>query len=113
MKQWFQRVVLARRWATFLVMGLSFVVFGAGSLNLFYVFKANVTLLLEHGWQAAMDGGGQQLAEILFTGYASMAAYLVFKACEHSLVHWLGEPSHSTLPASKENSDHEDRHPAR
>ncbi len=113
MKQWFHRVVLSRRWAAFVVMGLSFVVFGAGSLNLFYVFKANVTLLLEHGWQSVMDGGGQQLVEILVTGYASMAAYLVFKACEYSLVHWLGDPPHPTPSVPKENSDHEDRHPAR
>ena len=53
MKRWFQRVVLARRWATFLVMGLSFVIFGAGSLNLFYVFKANVALLLEQARELA------------------------------------------------------------
>ena len=92
MRHWFQRLVLARRWATFIVLGLSFVAFGAGSLNLFYVFKANVQLLLDHGWMALMDGGAQQLLELVLTGYASVAAYVVFKACEYSLVHWLADP---------------------
>jgi hypothetical protein len=87
MRRWFHRVVLARRWATFLVMGLAFLLFGAGTLNIFYVLKANLALLSEHGWMAAMDGGLQQLVELLITGYASQAAYIVFKACEHSLVH--------------------------
>ena len=89
MKRWFHRLVLSRRWATFIVLGLSFVAFGAGSLNLFFVLKANINLLLEYGWMAVIDGGGQQLVELLITGYASMAAYVIFKACEYRLVHWL------------------------
>ena len=93
MKRWFHRLVLSRRWATFVVLGLSFVAFGAGSLNLFFVLKANINLLLEHGWMAVVDGGGQQLLELLITGYASMAAYVVFKACEYRLVHWLTDKS--------------------
>ena len=92
MKHWFHRLVLARRWVTFIVMGLSFLAFGAGSLNLFYVFKANINLLLEHGWIAIMDGGAQQLLELVLTGYASVAAYIVFKTCEYRLVHWLADP---------------------
>ena len=92
MRHWFHRLVLARRWVTFIVMGLSFLAFGAGSLNLFYVFKANIQLLLDHGWMALMDGGAQQLLELVLTGYASVAAYIVFKTCEYRLVHWLGDP---------------------
>ena len=110
MKRWFHRVVLCRRWATFVVLGLSFFAFGVGSLNLFYVLRANINLLTSHGWQALMDGGAQQLLELLVTGYLSMAAYVVFKACEHHLVHWLGDPP--TDPQS-ENPRHEDRHPPR
>jgi hypothetical protein len=37
-----------------------------------------------------MDGGLRQLAELLLTGYASMAAYLVAKVCEESLVRQIG-----------------------
>lgn len=85
----FRRVVLARRWLTFIVLGLAFFVFGSGSLNLFFLLKANGELLAEHGWQAAMDGALQQLIELVITGYISMAAYVVFKACEHALVHGL------------------------
>jgi len=37
-----------------------------------------------------MDGGLRQLVELAFSGYLSMAAYVVFKACEHRLSGWLG-----------------------
>jgi hypothetical protein len=86
---WFRGVVLSRRWLTFVVMGLAFFVFGSGSLNLFFLLRANGELLAEYGWQAAMDGAAQQLLELLLSGYLSMAAYVVFKACEHALVHGL------------------------
>ena len=89
--RWFQVVVLRRVWLTFVVMGLAFFSFGVGSLNLFYLLQANGTLLLEYGWVAVMEGGLRQLAELLVTGYASMAAYTVFKACEYRLAHWLAD----------------------
>jgi uncharacterized membrane protein HdeD (DUF308 family) len=85
----FHRWVLRRRWLTFIVLGLSFLAFGAGTLNLFFVLRANVALVMEHGWMALSDGAAMQFVELLFTGYASMAAYVVFKACEYSLVHAL------------------------
>ena len=110
MKHWFHRVVLARRWATFGVLGLSFFGFGIGTLNLFFVLRANVALIGEHGWMALMDGGARQLVELLLMGYLSMASYLVFKACEYRLVHWLGDPPSTSNP---EKPDHEDRHPPR
>jgi hypothetical protein len=33
-----------------------------------------------------MDGGLEQLLELLLTGYACIAAYVVLKVCEYSLV---------------------------
>jgi hypothetical protein len=93
MKKWFCRVVLSRRWATFVVLGLSFLVFGCSSLNLLFVAKANLELIANHGWQALADGGAQQLLEIVATGYLSMAAYVVFKACEARLVRWVIDPA--------------------
>jgi hypothetical protein len=86
---WFRRVVLGRRWLTFIVLGVAFFVFGSGSLNLFFLLKANADLLTMHGWQAVMDGALQQTLELLVSGYVSIAAYVVFKACEHALVHGL------------------------
>ena len=93
MKNWFHRVILSRRWATFLVMGLSFMLFGATSVNLFFVASANLKLIAEHGLQALADGAAEQFLELLGTVYLSMAAYVVFKTCEHSLVHWCNETS--------------------
>lgn len=89
--RWFQRVVLRRVWLSFVVMGLAFFAFGAGTLNLFFLLRANTGLVYEHGLAALLDGGAQQLAELLLTGYLSMAAYVVFKACEHRLAHWLAD----------------------
>jgi predicted PurR-regulated permease PerM len=60
---WLTEVVLSRRWATFIVLGLAFFCFGAGTLNLF---------------------------ELLLTGYASVAAYVVLKVCEYTLVRQIG-----------------------
>ena len=108
LRRLFHRWILSRRWLTFIVLGLAFFVFGAGTLNIVYLLKANGTLLLDYGWQAVMDGGLRQLAELLLTGYASMAAYVVFKTCEHHLSHWLAEAppepaSPETESASREN----------
>jgi hypothetical protein len=91
LRRWFHRVVLARVWAAYLCLGISFFVFGAGTLNIVYLLRANTELLWNYGWQAVMDGGLRQLVELLVTGYVAMAAYLVFKACEYRLVHWLKE----------------------
>jgi hypothetical protein len=89
---WFQRVVLRRVWLSFVVLVLAFFAFGVGSLNLFFLLRANTVLLLEHGWIALGDGAAEQLAELLLTGVLSMAAYVVFKACEYRLAHWLTDP---------------------
>ena len=99
MSRWFRRVVLGRLWLSFLVMGLAFFGFGFGTLNLFYLFQANAELFLQHGWLAVMEGGLLQLAELLLTGYLSLASYAVFKACEYRLTHWLTDnPTRETDP---------------
>ena len=92
MQAWLQRVVFARAWLTFIVLVGAFLVFGAGTYNLFLVLKANLDLIAEHGWQALADGAAQQFIELLLTAAASMAAYVLFKACEHRLVHRLCDP---------------------
>jgi hypothetical protein len=91
LKRWFHRVVLSRRWLTFLVMGLAFFVFGAGTYNLVMLLKTNLALISAYGWQALMDGAARQLVELVVTGYLSLAAYVVFKTCEHRLTHELSE----------------------
>ena len=86
-----QRLVFKRRWLTFLVMTLAFLAFGAGTYNLFFLLKANTELVAEHGVQALSDGAARQMLELIATAFVSMAAYVLFKACEHALVHWLAE----------------------
>jgi hypothetical protein len=87
----FQRWILSRLWLTFVVLGVSFFVFGAATVNLGRLLLANSRLLSDYGWQAVMDGALCQLVELVITGYLSMAAYIVFKTCEHRLSNWLGD----------------------
>jgi len=89
LKRWFQRTVLSRRWLTFLVMGLAFFVFGVGTFNIFMLLSANLEFVAGYGWQALMDGAARQFIELVVTGYLSMAAYVIFKACELRLAHEL------------------------
>jgi len=91
LKRWFHRVVLRRLWLTYIVMGAAFLLFGCGTLNLIHLVQANLELVSTYGWMALMDGALQQLIELLLSGYAALLAYIVFKACEHRLVHWLGD----------------------
>ena len=91
-KRWFHRTVLSRRWLTFIVMGVAFAVFGVGTFNIFMMISANFGVISRHGWQALMDGAARQLGELIVTGYLSMAAYLVFKACEYRLTRALCDP---------------------
>jgi hypothetical protein len=89
MQAWLDRVVFARAWLTFVVMVAAFLLFGAGTVNLFFVLKANLELIGEHGLQALADGAARQFFELMLTAALSMAAYVLFKACEHKLVHRL------------------------
>jgi hypothetical protein len=83
---WLERVVFRRAWLTFVVLVVAFLVFGAGTYNLFLLLKMNLELIAEHGWQALADGAAQQFVELMLTAVFSMAAYVLFKACEHRLV---------------------------
>ncbi|MET0383773.1 MAG: hypothetical protein ABW032_10175 [Burkholderiaceae bacterium] len=90
----FRRIVLRRPWLTFVVMGLAFFGFGAGSLNLLRLLGANAEFLLANGLMGLVDGGLRQLLGLLASGYAAMLAYVVMKSCEHTLSAWLcGSPS--------------------
>jgi hypothetical protein len=99
MRRWFQRIVLSRRWLTFIVMGLAFFVFGVGTVNLFMLFRENADYISRYGWEALMDGAARQLVELLVTGYLSIGAYLVFDACKYKLVHDLTDSGSAKTPS--------------
>src|SRR5689334_55965 len=103
LKRWFHRTVLSRRWLTFIVMGLAFFLFGAGTYNLVMLFTANASVIANYGWQALMDGAARQFIELVVTGYLSMAAYVVFKACEYRLTRDVTDAA-ETKPAPKLDS---------
>jgi hypothetical protein len=107
LKRWFHRTVLSRPWLTFLVMGLAFFVFGLGTYNLLMLLKANLDFIASYGWRALMDGAARQFAELVITGYLSMAAYVVFKTCEHRLSHALASetPAQDGHPRAVKSSE--------
>lgn len=80
---------------TFLLMGLSFLAFGILSLNLIYVLKANIDLILQYGSMVIADGAGRQLLELIGYGYLSLAFFVAFKCLEHILVRRLTQHGHA------------------
>lgn len=91
----FHRVVLSRPWLTFIVMCSCFGLFGAGTLNIFSMFSANWDMITQQGLMAMATGSLRQLFEPLGNLVLSMAFYVVFKACEHQLVHDISHPGPS------------------
>jgi hypothetical protein len=76
-------VLMQRYWPlTYGVMVLSFLIFGAASVNLAQTFLLNIRLIQEHGWLVLMDGALDQLLELLLTAGFSVGFYLMFKSCE-------------------------------
>ncbi len=80
-------VLMQRYWPlTYAVMVLSFLIFGAASVNLAQTFLLNIRLIQEHGWLVLMDGALDQLIELLLTAAFSVSFYLLFKSCEAVLL---------------------------
>ncbi len=78
-----------RPWLTFFLMGVSFLLFGVMTVNIFVLLKANLDLYVNYGTMVLADGALLQLAELIGFGYLSMLFYVLFKACEHVLVRHL------------------------
>src|SRR5689334_14649965 len=76
---------------TFVLMGCCFLMMGIISLNLVYMFHANFEFILEYGVMGLRDGGFVQFIELVVSGYIALVFYVLFKACEKSLVEWLIE----------------------
>lgn len=83
------RLLPKKPYQVFLLMLLASLVFGLSSYNLFFLFKENLSLVLDYGFMALMDGALQELAMLLLYGIISSCAYIVFKACEKLLVEYL------------------------
>lgn len=78
----------------FVLMTLSFLGFGLFSLDLLRLVSANGAYLLASGWIGLLDGGLAQLLALSLSALAAMAAYLLFKLCEHVLVQRLAHSRH-------------------
>ncbi|MFZ4125106.1 MAG: hypothetical protein ACOYJ2_03420 [Rickettsiales bacterium] len=81
-----KRIITHHPFLTLIVMAIAALVAGTTSLNLFYLFKANIEFIREYGIMALRDGAFSQLLELMAYGVLTVAAYIVFKACEKVLV---------------------------
>jgi hypothetical protein len=79
-------------WLAFLLLGVSFVLFGVATLNLLYIFRAAWEFLVMYGWEAVREGVLMQMAELILSGYAAAAFYVLFKVCEKALVERVSKP---------------------
>lgn len=78
---------MTRLWPlTFVIMTLSFLIFGALSVNLAQLFLVNIQLIYLHGLMALLDGAFSQLIELLLSAAFAVAFYVSFKTCESALV---------------------------
>jgi hypothetical protein len=82
----FKRLLTRHVWLAFVLMGASFLITGLISLNLIYLFHANIEFVIENGVMGLRDGGLLQFLELLVSGYLGMAFFVVFKACEKVVV---------------------------
>ncbi len=89
MRAYLVNALWKRSWLTFFLMGVSFLLFGVTTLNIFVLLKANIDLYLNYGRMVIADGALLQLVQLIGLGYLSMLFYVVFKACEHVLVNHL------------------------
>ena len=71
---------------TFFIAMIAALVFGLSSYNIFFLLKANITLVVDYGMMALIDGAFRELIILLLYGIVSMAAYVLLKACEKVLV---------------------------
>ena len=75
----------------FLAMGVFAALLAISSYNLFHQAMENFRFLREFGSLALTEASFQQIAEIVFYGYLSLAFYVGFNACESELVYrWRG-----------------------
>jgi hypothetical protein len=71
---------------TFFWMLISGLVLGLSSYNLFFLLKANLELVIDHGWMQLMEGAAEELLMLSAYGVIGLVSYIVFKACEKVLV---------------------------
>jgi phosphotransferase system glucose/maltose/N-acetylglucosamine-specific IIC component len=78
-------------WLAFVLMGVSFLLLGLTSVNLYMLLAANIGLFLEYGTMVIADGALRQLVGLLGSLVLCLLFFVVFALCERSLVRRLTE----------------------
>jgi len=71
---------------TFVLMGAFFLLFGVLSVNLFFLFRANLGLFVDYGLMVIDDGALDQLLELLGQAYLCIMFLVLFAISERILV---------------------------
>ncbi len=71
---------------TFMIMLCMALIFGLCSFNIFFLAKANITLVLDFGLTALADGAFIELLMLSLYGIISLACFLIFEACKDILI---------------------------
>ncbi len=75
--------------STLCVMTFCFLAFGYFSLNLFFLFQANIGAIRQFGWLILKEGAALQLLIILLNAFMSVIFYSLWKVCERLVVDWV------------------------
>ena len=74
--------------STLCLMTISFLAFGCFSLNLFFLFQANLGAIKNYGWMILADGAALQFFQIIANAFLSVIFYSIWKLCERLIVDW-------------------------
>ncbi|MGH1487742.1 MAG: hypothetical protein ACRBCI_16140 [Cellvibrionaceae bacterium] len=80
--------------STLCIMAISFLGFGYFSLNLFFLFQANISVIKEFGLLVLQEGAAIQLLTIIFNTFMSVIFYSSWKVCERLVVDWFLHKNH-------------------
>lgn len=87
MIQAFIKRIITWHWTlTAVIMCASVFIFSVSSVNIFFLLKANLGFIAEHGADALAEGALMQLFELTGLSLVSAFFYIVFRACERVLV---------------------------
>ena len=74
--------------STLCLMTVSFLAFGYFSLNLFFLFQANLAAIKNFGVMILAEGAALQFLQIIGSAFLSVIFYSISKLCERLIVDW-------------------------
>jgi len=86
MRLLFKKMITSHWLATLLILCISVFIFSVSSVNIFFLLKANIGFIIEHGTTALAEGALGQMVELVGLSLLSAIFYIIFRACERVLI---------------------------